>query len=269
MATEDIESLPILDRETAIKQLDDVSLFETMLMGFEDMSMRNNLTDLKLALEKADYYNIRLSSHSLKGASSYLRAERVRAAAAQVQMAVDSQKSDDIFKYYPILVKQCILLKRRIRYEACIKEGILDCYCIGKQFHDDETDFDVPIAKYYQLIKRSANDFDVIQVSKAGKMPQIPKYDFKQGHRDMEADKAPAAEVQTGVDHKLQQENTAALPSTPQKNPEKGNFEMKCGSISCQKPKVTSNAKPDTDSGKGQIKMDEPQKATGCNCSVL
>ena len=162
MSLEEIENLPILDKETAISQLDDAELFDTMLMGFEDMSMRGNLTDLKISLEKSDFPNVRLSTHSLKGASSYIHAERVKTLAALIQCSVDNQKYDDIFKYYPELIKQCVLLKRKIRYEACAKDG--------KQFGDDESDFDLPIAKYYKIIKRSANDFDVAQVSK----PPIP-----------------------------------------------------------------------------------------------
>ncbi len=122
MSVQEIESLPILDKATAIQQLDDAELFETMLMGFEEMSMRRNLTELKIAMDDVDYYNIRLNSHSLKGASSYLHAERVKTAAADVQFAVDNQKVDDIFKHYPILIKQCIVLKRAIRYEACAKD---------------------------------------------------------------------------------------------------------------------------------------------------
>lgn len=123
MSIEEIERLPILDKQTAIKHLDDEDLFETMLMGFEDMSMKKNLVELKIAMDDLDYYNIRLNSHSLKGASSYLHAERVREASAQIQFAVDYQKANDIFKFYPILIKQCIILKKKIRYEACLKES--------------------------------------------------------------------------------------------------------------------------------------------------
>ncbi len=127
MSVQEIEALPILDKETAIQQLDDADLFDTMLTGFEEMSMRRNLTELKIALDDIDYYNIRLNAHSLKGASSYLHAERVKTAAANMQLAVDSQKGEDIFKYYPILIKQCMILKRRIRQEACTKERNLIC----------------------------------------------------------------------------------------------------------------------------------------------
>ena len=152
-----IEDLPILDKEAAIIQLDGVELFESLLMGFDDMSMKSNLADLKAALENVDYANIRLSSHSLKGSSSYIHAERVKVITSMIQTAVDNNKYEDIYKYYPVLIKQCILLKRRIRYEACIKEG--------KEFEDDSSDFDVPIAKNYKVIKRSENDFDVVQVA--------------------------------------------------------------------------------------------------------
>eukprot|EP00826_Nyctotherus_ovalis_P000729 TRINITY_DN10028_c0_g1_i12.p1 TRINITY_DN10028_c0_g1~~TRINITY_DN10028_c0_g1_i12.p1 ORF type:complete len:250 (-),score=67.59 TRINITY_DN10028_c0_g1_i12:96-740(-) len=156
MSLDDIDSLPILDKEMAINQLDDAELFETMLSGFEEMSMRSNLTDIKIAIEKADYGNVRLSSHSLKGASSYIHAERVKTVASLIQTAVDSNNCALVAKYYPELVKQCILLKRMIRREACSKDG--------KVFEDDDSDFDVPIAKNFKVVKRSNNDFEVAQI---------------------------------------------------------------------------------------------------------
>ena len=157
MYLDDINKLPIIDKETAIEQLDDAQLFESMLMGFEEMSMRNNLTELMIALEKKDYVNVRLSSHSLKGASSYIHAERVKTLASNIQIAIDNKTNEDAFKYYPELVKQCIILKRQIRKEACTKSG--------KAFANDDSDFDVPIAKFFKIEKRSADDFDVVQIS--------------------------------------------------------------------------------------------------------
>lgn len=109
----------MLDKETAIKQLGDYSLFETMLEGFEEMSMRKALTGLKIAYDDLDYRNIRLQAHSLKGSSSYLHAERVRAIGEKLQADVDSQNLDSIFKDYPVLIKQCIALKKAIRFEVC------------------------------------------------------------------------------------------------------------------------------------------------------
>ena len=156
MSLDEIDELPILDKETAINQLDDVELFETMIVGFEDMSMRSNLTDLKIAIEKLDYSNIRLSSHSLKGASSYIHAERVKTVASLIQSAIDDNQIDSINKYYSVLIKQCILLKKAIRHEMCTKEA--------KPFEDDDNDFDVPIAANFKVIKKSSDDFEVVQI---------------------------------------------------------------------------------------------------------
>ena len=169
MSLEDIENMPILDKETAITQLGDSSLFDVMLTSFEEMSMRTNLTDLKIALEKVDYINIRLSSHSLKGAASYIHAERVKTATSLLQSVIDNKKYDEISKHYLVLIKQCILLKRRIRYETCIKEE--------KSFNDDESDFDIPIAKNFNVIKHSATDFYIVEVSSTGS-------DFKISNRE-------------------------------------------------------------------------------------
>ena len=157
MSLEEIENLPILDKETAISQLDDADLFETMLNGFEDMSMRNNLSELKAALENCDFPNIRLSSHSLKGASSYIHAERVKTVASMIQLAIDNNKSRDVMKYYPVLIKECILLKRRIRKEACTKDGIPYC--------DDDSDYEIPIAKHFEIQKKSNGEFEVVKCS--------------------------------------------------------------------------------------------------------
>ena len=130
----EIESLPILDKETAIRDLGDVELFETMLMGFEEMTMRKNLTELKFAIEDLNYKAIRLNSHSLKGASSYLHAERVKTAAAQLQFTIDSQTPEEIFKKYPVLIKQCIILKRKIRLEGCLKESKIQAHRFRSTF---------------------------------------------------------------------------------------------------------------------------------------
>ncbi len=121
MSLDDVEALPVLDKEAAIKQLGDAALFETMMEGFNDMSLRKNLTGLKIAFDELDYFNIRLQAHSLNGTSGYLHAERVKTIAEKLQMDVDSQKVDSMFKDYPALIKQCVMLKKAIRFENCKK----------------------------------------------------------------------------------------------------------------------------------------------------
>ncbi len=125
MSIANIEDLPILDRKAAIEGLGGLELFENMLEGFEDLSLRKNLTALKIALDELDYYSVRMQAHSLKGSSSYLHAERVTKIAEKMQKDVEDQLPEEIFKYYPILIKQCIMLKRMIRLDILKKQGSL------------------------------------------------------------------------------------------------------------------------------------------------
>ena len=165
-----IDELPVLDKTNAIKQLGDAELFETMLEGFEEMSMRKNLIGIKIAIDELDYFNVRVQAHSLKGSASYVHAERVKTAAEKLYTDIDSKNVEGLFKDYPILVKQCIILKKTIRFEGCKKKK--------GQFKDDDTDFDIPLSKFYKIMKRSALDFDVMQISKPSTVPQIPAYEF-------------------------------------------------------------------------------------------
>jgi HPt (histidine-containing phosphotransfer) domain-containing protein len=123
MELENIEELPILDKQTAITDLGEENLFFTMIEGFEEMSLRKNLTALKIAFDDLDYYNIRAQAHSLKGASSYIHAERVKTAAERMQYCIEHQLADSIFKVYSTLIQQCIILKRKIRSEVCRKNS--------------------------------------------------------------------------------------------------------------------------------------------------
>ena len=50
---------------------------------------------------------------------------------------------------------------------------------VGKPFVEDETDFNVPISKYFKLIRRSYNDFDVVQITKVTQLPPIQKFSFE------------------------------------------------------------------------------------------
>ena len=123
MSNGNIEELQIMNKQEAIDGLGGLELFESMLEGFEDLSLRKNLTGLKIALDEIDYYSIRMQAHSLKGSSSYLRAERVTKLAEKIQSDVEKRLAQEIFKDYATLIKQCILLKRMIRYEIFKKAG--------------------------------------------------------------------------------------------------------------------------------------------------
>ena len=118
-----LEKLLIIDKKAAIEGLGGLELFESMLEGFEDLSLRKNLTSLKIALDEMDYFSIRMQAHSLKGSSSYLHAERVTKIAEKMQNDVEKQLPEEIFKDYPLLIKQCIVLKRAIRFDLLKKQG--------------------------------------------------------------------------------------------------------------------------------------------------
>lgn len=117
------EELHIMDKIVAIERLGDENLFFTMMEGFEDITMSKNLVDLKIAMEELDYSSIRAHSHSLKGAASYLGAERVYKAAEKLQLDIENRRTDKVFVDYATLIHECIMLKRIIRSELCKKES--------------------------------------------------------------------------------------------------------------------------------------------------
>lgn len=123
MSLANLDELPILSKKDAIEGLGGPELFESMVESFEDLTLRKSLTALKIAMDDLDYYSVRMQAHSLKGSSSYLHAERVTRIAEKLQHDVDLQQSEEIFKDYPILIKQCMILKRAIRYELLQQKG--------------------------------------------------------------------------------------------------------------------------------------------------
>ena len=108
------ESAPIMDQAKAINDLGDEALFNTLMEKYDDTLLKT-LEELKLALDTFDYKEVRMKSHSLKGPSSYLQAERVRKAAEIVQFNVDKQDANKLFLNYPLLIEECIKLRRHIR----------------------------------------------------------------------------------------------------------------------------------------------------------
>eukprot|EP00826_Nyctotherus_ovalis_P062973 TRINITY_DN9196_c0_g1_i2.p1 TRINITY_DN9196_c0_g1~~TRINITY_DN9196_c0_g1_i2.p1 ORF type:complete len:211 (+),score=55.10 TRINITY_DN9196_c0_g1_i2:216-848(+) len=158
MSLDDLTNLLIVDRKAAIEQLEDEDLFETMFLSFDEMSMHNSLISLKKAVEKADYPNIKFSSHSLKGAASYIRARRVEFVAGLIQKAIENNQNELVYRYYPELIKQCILLKRVIYETLCKKED--------RPLVRDDTEYDVPIAENFKLLKKANDKFDIVQVAR-------------------------------------------------------------------------------------------------------
>jgi len=119
-----IEELQIINKEKAIECLGGQDLFENMMEGFEELSLKKSLVALKIAMDDLDYLNIRMAAHSLKGSASYLQAERVAFITAKMQADVEKQLPEEIFKDYAVLIKQAILLRRAIRFHVQKKNGI-------------------------------------------------------------------------------------------------------------------------------------------------
>jgi hypothetical protein len=192
---------------------------------------------------------------------------------------------------------------------------------LDKKFIDDEVDFDVPISKYYRLIKRSVNDFDIIQISKPPKLLPIPKFDFKQNTKGGAQASGEIRGEPTGAanpeieDPKVGREETKdqILACKEEKEEKKRNIktnendaEKKPTSVpinnaaSNSKDHAKANSKPDKTviknshkgekgaqrssselvkkepaqkedkiEDKGQIKIDEEAKPSGCNCLLL
>ena len=124
MADEISDSAPILDPAGAIAGLESDELFNTLIDAY-DATLINTLKDLKVAMDSFDYKEIRMKSHSLKGPSSYIHAERVRRAAEIVQQNVDKQEGPNIFKNYPMLIKECIILRREVRIHVAKRESTI------------------------------------------------------------------------------------------------------------------------------------------------
>jgi len=259
-----LDELPILDKLNAIKQLGDAELFETMLEGFEEMSMRKSLLNLKIAMDDLDYFNIRLTAHSLKGSASYVRAERVKSAAEKVYNDIDSQNVEKLFRDYPALIKQCIMLKKAIRYETCKKKKI--------QFKDDNEDFNVPISKFYMIAKRSSLDFEVVQMLRPDHIPPIPLYEFNNSKRKMS--RTPRDECSQQSDN-YSKDNQKSIKS------EKTNSQIKADP-QYNKNKEKQKSEDDTDLEKIPIKVEENENRffsctklegasnnNGCSCILL
>ena len=114
---------------------------------------------------------------------------------------------------------------------------------------EDEADFNVPIAKYYKLIKRSPNDFDIIQIVKVKQLPLIPKYVFDKKSKD----KGPVIVPDDTSDNPIHEEEKDA-----------------------KKEIVEDNTKAEN-KGKGQeigkdndsLKVENESKKIGCGCLFL
>ena len=124
----------------------------------------------------------------------------------------------------------------------------------------------MPISKYFKLIKRSYNDFDVIQVTKVSPLPQIPKFTFDKKGGAYEA-------------------SNESNDISADRSPLKANENEKPLEAHDKHPKAEADAAEQSEGGKFQsgkthdkegdkdehmpLKIDEEQKRTGCHCIIL
>ncbi len=137
----------------------------------------------------------------------------------------------------------------------------------------------MPISKYFKLIKRSSNDFDIVQVSKPPKLPAIPRYEFKNPGGKPEQSAPPPVAADPAESKIIQGSTGDAIPSPPKE-------EKRASSKVAAKPddrrpsksaapvdgKASVKPKPKAPAGgkeRGQIKMDEEPKTTGCSCAIF
>ena len=78
---------------------------------------------LKIAGDELDYVSIRQQIMSLKASASYICAKRVQYLSEKIQLSIENELLNEILKYYPILIKECIILKRIINRELYREKG--------------------------------------------------------------------------------------------------------------------------------------------------
>jgi HPt (histidine-containing phosphotransfer) domain-containing protein len=103
--------MPILNSDQAKANIGD-DLFNDLLENFEDMTLNEVLENLKNAMDKIDYREIRLMAHKLKAPAGYIGADRLFKMTESLQKCIDSQDADSAYRTYPLMIAECIKLKR-------------------------------------------------------------------------------------------------------------------------------------------------------------
>ncbi len=131
------------------------------------------------------------------------------------------------------------------------------------------------------MIKRSYNDFDVIQITKVNPLPPIPKYTFdKKGTHDAASDSNPASADRSsrkGGDIGKPAEPIAdKRPKPPKAEPEASKFhkadyggKSEAGGYKAPVVKAKAQESGGSVGEEAQVKIDEEQKKTGCQCALL
>lgn len=144
---------------------------------------------------------------------------------------------------------------------------------VETQFRDDEADFEVPLSKFFRIVKRSSFDFDVIQVSRVADLPPIPKYEFNKspGTAHPSNDSVPTfdngSKQSTGI-------NPASTGSLSKNAPcaataaATGPKEMPPQTSDMPSEK-DNNKSPPSKKAKELIKLESENRKSGCDCNLL
>ena len=126
---------------------------------------------------------------------------------------------------------------------------------------DDEADFDVPISKFFKIIKRSANDFDIMQMLKVSQPPPIPKYEF---NKKVEAGSGSNSTTLVGESCKSGRGTEEVHAPIVMEKKKEDKVEVKSSKVKKEvaAPSAKQKIKP-------PIKIETEQKKTGCDCKVL
>ena len=117
-----VDNLLVLNKDKAIQDLGDEELYITLMKNFTN-SLLTLLGQLQNAMNTFAYKEIKLASHSLKGTSLYIGAEKFSNAAKIVQDSTDTQDGPAIYKNYPKLIEESIKLRKEIRSCLCRQES--------------------------------------------------------------------------------------------------------------------------------------------------
>lgn len=271
------DNLMLLNSKKAITDLGDAELYNMMLAGIEDTTLRPNLAKLKNAMDVFDYKEIRMTSHTLKGSIAYIGGERAKRASEIVQFNVDKQQGPEIFKNYPLIIEECIKLKREIRRYSVMNK----LENSPSEFKENDADFDVPICKFYKLKKESATNFKIVQEI----FPTIPPVPFlditgkkpiAQVNKPEEKSASQAKEAQ-GLNNGGQNQGNSKMSTSVQvtneiKKPETENKNTKPENKETTKvtaAEVKKEDKKDPVKAQDEQEPKEKKETTGCSCSLL
>ncbi len=123
MTLERIEEAAILDNKAALEGLGDAGVFDELMESFEELVLKHSLAGLKIALDERDWPALRTECLSLVGTASIAYAERLKLAASSLQRDAERKDIEAVAVHYPLVIKQAILLKQKIRQALSADPG--------------------------------------------------------------------------------------------------------------------------------------------------